>query len=142
MTDVPRTWAILETLADRLRQIRKVNGYLTDAGADVRLEPSQFDPDDAPRITLYSLATIAPDDARSLSEREFTLVVEAIYPTCLDNAHRAIVDMGADIEQAIEAYLQQPGALPLRFRESLILERPDGIAAMAMQIMFNTRYRR
>jgi hypothetical protein len=142
MADTPRRWSILETLQERLREIRQVNGYLTDAGEDVRLEATQFLPEDAPRITLYSVSNIAPEDARSPSEREFTLILEVIVPTRLECAHRLIVEMEEDIEQAIEAYLQQPGALPLRFRESLILERPDGIAAMAMQIMFNTRYRR
>lgn len=140
MAEAPRAWAILENLQLRLQEIRVVSGYRTDAGADVRLEPSQLGP--APRITLYSAATTKPDDARSTGEREFTLIVEAQVPVDLEDSHALVVAIAEDIEQALDAYLPQPLALPLQFMESLFLERPDGVAAMAAQLMFITRYRR
>jgi hypothetical protein len=142
LADTPTPWAILELVQARLRTIRKAGGYRTDAGRDVRLEPAPFDPNDAPRLTLYPLTMLVPDDARSASERGFTFVVEALVPVKLDNAQTRIVETMADIEDALNGYLQAPLALPLQFQEAVLLDRPDGVAAMAAQVMFGTRYRR
>jgi hypothetical protein len=139
MADTARSWAILQALQLRLQQIAADAGYRTDAGTDVRLEPSQLGA--GPRITLYSGGTVAPDPVNP-REREFTLIAEAVVPTTLDDAHAQVVAIAEDIEQALDTYLPMPGALPLRFHESLILDRPEGVAAMAAQLLFTTRYRR
>lgn len=142
MGETPIPWAILELVKTRLGTVRKTNGYRTDAGRDVRLEPAPFDPNDAPRLTLYPLTTLYPDDARSAGERGYTFVVEALMPVRLDNAQHRIVETIADIEDALDGFVQAPLALPLQFQESVLLDRPDGVAAMAGQVMFGTRYRR
>ena len=142
MGETPIPWAILEVVRVRLQSVRKVGGYRTDVGRDVRLEPGSFDPSDAPRLTLYPLTSVFPDDARSAGERGFTFVVEALVPVRIDNAQQRIVETIADIEDALDGYAQAPLALPLQFQESVLLDRPDGIAAMAAQVLFGTRYRR
>ncbi len=142
MADTPIPWAILELVQARLRIIRRANDYRTDAGRDVRLEPAPFDPNDTARLTLYPLASVLPDDAGSPNERGFTFVVEALVPVRIDNAQQRIIETIADIEDALDGYTQAPLALPLQFQESVLLDRPDGIAAMAAQVMFGTRYRR
>jgi hypothetical protein len=142
MAEAPIPWAILELVQARLRTVRKANDYRTDAGRDVRLEPAPFDPNDGVRITLYPLTMVTPDDARSAGERGFTFVVEALVPVRIDNAQARIVETVADIEDALDGYAQAPLALPLPFQESVLLDRPDGIAAMAAQVLFGTRYRR
>jgi len=142
MAETPIPWAILELIQARLRIIRRANDYRTDAGRDVRLEPAPFDPSDTARLTLYPLASVLPDDAGSTSERGFTFVVEALIPVRIDNAQQRIIETIADIEDALDGYTQSPLALPLHFQESVLLDRPDGIAAMAAQVMFGTRYRR
>lgn len=141
MADIPIAWALLEALQTQLRTVRKANGFRTDAGRDVRLEPAQFEADAAPRITLYALTTVRPDDARGEGEREVTLVVEALVPVRFDNAQARIVETMADIEQALNGLRLPTLALPLRFAESVILDRPDGVPAMAAQVLFSTRYR-
>lgn len=142
MAESPIPWAILELVQTRLRAVRKTGGYRTDAGRDVRLEPAPFDPNDAARLTLYPLTSLLPDDARSSGERGFTFVVEALVPVRLDNAQQRIVETIADIEDALDGFVQAPLALPLQFQESVLLDRPDGVAAMAAQVLFGTRYRR
>ena len=142
MADAPIPWAILVLVQARLRIVRRANDYRTDAGRDVRLEPAPFDPNDAARITLYPLTMLYPDDARSAAERGFTFVVEALVPVRLDNAQQRIVETIADIEDTLDGFVQAPLALPLQFQESVLLDRPDGVAAMAGQVMFGTRYRR
>ena len=141
MVNTPIPWAILTAVQARLRTVRRTNGYRTDAGRDVRLEPAPFDPNDTARITLYPLTSLHPDDARSAGERGFTFVVEAIVPVSVDNAQQRIIEAIADIEDALDGYAQAPLALPLQFHESVLLDRPDGIAAMAAQVLFGTRYR-
>lgn len=142
MAEMPVPWAIIELVQTRLGTVRKANSYRTDAGRDVRLEPAPFDPNDAPRLTLYPLTTLYPDHARSAGERGYTFVVEALVPVRLDNAQQRIVETIADIEDALDGFVQVPLALPLQFQESVLLDRPDGVAAMAGQVMFGTRYRR
>ena len=142
MDETPIPWAILELVQTRLRTVRRANGSRTDAGRDVRLEPGAFDPNDAPRLTLYPLTSVFPDDARASSERGFTFVVEALVSVRIDNAQQRIVETIADIEDALDGYAQAPLALPLQFQESVLLDRPDGVAAMAAQVLFGTRYRR
>ncbi len=141
MADTPIAWALLEALQTQLRNIRRTAGYRTDAGRDVRLEAAQFEADAAPRITLYALTTVRPDDARGEGEREVTLVVEALVPVRFDNAQARIVETMADIEQALDGLRLPTLALPLRFAESVILDRPDGVPAMAAQQLFVTRFR-
>jgi hypothetical protein len=142
MGETPIPWAILVLVKTQLGTLRKANGFRTDAGRDVRLESAPFDPGDAPRLTLYPLTTLYPDDARSAGERGYTFVVEALVPVRLDNAQQRIVETIADIEDALDGFVQVPLALPLQFQESVLLDRPDGVAAMAGQVMFGTRYRR
>jgi hypothetical protein len=139
MADTPHSWAILQALQVRLQTIAIASGYRTDAGADVRLEPSQLEA--GARITLYSGGTVAVDPANP-KQREFTLIAEAVVPITIDNAHAQVVAIAEDVEQALDVFAPMPGALPLRFRESLILDRPEGLPAMAAQLMFTTEYRR
>ncbi|PZQ30385.1 MAG: hypothetical protein DI562_07235 [Stenotrophomonas acidaminiphila] len=141
MADQARSFQILKVLQARLQQISIANGYRTDAGADVRVEEAK-EPASAPRITLYSGSRVFPDRAGSRSEREFTLIVEARIPASLDALQETVTAIDEDIEQALDQYLQQPLALPLQFEESIILDRPDGLAEMVVQHMYTTRYRR
>lgn len=142
MAEVARPWAILEATAAHLRGISLAAGYRTDIGADVRTEPSRFDPEDGARVTLYTGSVVRPDDARSRGEREFGFVVEVTIPITLADAQRVATDAAEDIEERLGGYLPMPEALPLEFQESLFLERPDGVPCMAAQLMFATRFRR
>jgi hypothetical protein len=139
MADTPRTWAIMQALQARLQLIRVANGYRTDAGADVRLDKSQLAA--APRLTLYAGQVTHPDGTLR-NEREFTVVVEGTVPVDLDDAQQLIVALTEDVEDALDAFVAMPGALPLTFHESLFLECPEGMPAMAVQLMFGTRFRR
>lgn len=138
----PRKWQILQVLAERLRQIKTVHGYHTDAGNSVCLEARQIVDGDCPTITVYAGPAALPDNAGSKGEREFTVIIETAVPVSLESAQQQLLLMMEDIETALDAYLQQPMALPLRFVEDTILDRPDGLPVMACQQLFVTRYRR
>lgn len=142
MADTPRSWQILVALQAQLQTILIANGFRTDAGADVRLEPSQFESTDAPRITLYSIGMAHDGDPNNRGQRAFTLVIEAVVSTTLEAPHATIVALSEDIEQALATFVPMPGAMPLLFEESLILDRPDGLDAMVVQHRYVTRFRR
>jgi hypothetical protein len=136
----PRTWAIKQALQARLQQILVSNDYRTDAGADVRLEKSQL-PGDAPRITIFSGTNVGKGRAQR-NQREFALIVEATVPVALENAAFLTDAIAEDIEDALDGFVAMPEALPLAFEESLYLDCPEGMAAMAVQLMFGTEFRR
>lgn len=142
MADTPRPWAILAALQLRLQGITVDGGYRTDAGSDVRLEGEQFVAGAADRLVLYAGNTVRPDDARARGEREFTLIIEGYTSTDAATAQQQIVAMAEDVEQALDGFVPMPDALPLTFRESVFLERPDGVEAMVAQLLFDTRFRR
>jgi hypothetical protein len=135
----PRTWAIKQALQARLQQILVANDYRTDAGADVRLEKSELGP--GPRITIFSGTTAGKGRAQR-NQREFALVVEATVPVDLDNAAFLTDAIAEDIEDALDGFVAMPDALPLAFEESLYLDCPEGMPAMAVQLMFGTEFRR
>jgi hypothetical protein len=140
MAETARVWQILETLQARLQGISIANDYRTDAGADVRLEESSEEV--SQRITIMAAHRSRPDDARSKGERELVVIVEAQVPVELGNAQELVIAIDEDIEQALDAFLPQPASLPLEFRESMYLSRPDGVPAMVLQHQYVTRFRR
>jgi hypothetical protein len=139
MADTPRTWSIMQALQARLQQILIANGYRTDAGADVRLEKSQLGT--GTRLTVYAGQVTHPDGTLR-NEREFALVVEGTVPVELEDAQQQIIALAEDVEEAFDTFVPMPGALPLTFHESLFLDCPEGMPAMAVQLMFGTRFRR
>lgn len=142
MADTPRTWAVLEAVKGRLALISVAGGARTDLGLDVRLEASQFEAQDGPRITLYTGSVVRPDGAGARGEREFTLIAEIMVPAGYSQPQRDMIDGVEDVEDILDEWLPLPGALPLRFLESVFLERPDGVPAMVAQMMFTTGWRR
>lgn len=141
MADQAKGAAIRETIAARLRTISQAAGFRTDIGANVSTEPARFDASKLPTVTVYPGHKQWPQDAGSKTEREIRVVVEVLVSAGLDDAAAVAEAAEADIEDALRNYTQMPMALPAQFEESVILDRPDGLAAVAIQVMLVTRYR-
>ncbi len=141
MADTAKVTLIREALAARLQIISVANGFRTDIGTDVRTEPSKWEIDDGTRITIFSAARNLPADARSRTERELQIIVEIVVPVTQGNELAMCDAAEADVEDAIYDFLQMPMALPLQVTESITLDRPDGLAAIVIQMMMSTRYR-
>lgn len=141
MAEPARTRVILEGTRDRLQTILVAGGFHTDAGSDVRLEESQG-PCSAPFLSVWTAAVIKPDDARASGEREQTLIVEGQVPTSMADARERNELMADDIERCLEGFSPPGSALALSFSETVFLDRPDGLAIVACQCMFSTRFRR
>ncbi len=133
----------MQATAERLALIRTSTGARTDLGADVRMEAQPFDPSDTTgRITLYVASVVRPDGARSPGERELTLIIELTVPASWDAAQATTLDATEDVEDMLGDWLPFNGALPLRFHESIFLDRPDGMPCIVTQMMFGTGWRR
>ena len=141
MADPVKATAIREAIAARLRTISIANDSRTDIGAQVFTEPTRWTPEDGERITVYPGHKMRPDDARSHSEREYRIFIEALLPVSIDTPAEQIEAVEADIEDALKGFVQMPMALPALVEESVILDRPEGIDAMALQMTLVTRYR-
>lgn len=137
MADAARKWQVLTATATRLQEVTVANGYRTDAGNDVRTEPWRGELE-APRITLYCGHALRGDQR---NEREFDLIVEVAVPVAMATAQETLVAAEEDIEQALDRFLPV-GGTPLEFEESIFLDKPDGLAVMAVQMGYSTRYRR
>jgi hypothetical protein len=141
MAELPITERIVQAVAERLRGIQKAAGFHTDLGAVVRTEPSWQVPEDAAQITVYDSWKTGGGNPAVRSEREYRGVIEATLPCSWDDAalQRRLVD--ADIEQALAGWIWQTGALPLQVEESIFLDRPDGLAVVAVQVAYSARWR-
>lgn len=138
----PRAWDLLLALATVLANIREVNGYHSDIGARIWLEPAQRTEDDAIGLTITSLG-ISRDEAQPMGKhRDLRVLLEAAYPTTLDDAHQRAHKLIADIEDVLESDSWMPEALPARFEEAAILDRPEGLPVIVVQVMLTVRYRR
>ncbi len=139
----PRTQQIIDTLATRLREITVANGYQSDIGLNVQTERRETGVPVSPRCTVGLVNKFRPDDGRaSTNEREISGVIEVEFPANFANANAAMLLADDDIDRTFDEYLQQPAALPVKFTESVYLDRPEGLPVVAVQIGWRTRYRR
>lgn len=132
---------IRAAIAAKLETILVANGYRTDIGTNVEMEAKRWSPSDGSRVTVFPGHKMRPQDARSPTEREFRHVIEVLIPADLDTAAATVEAAEADIEDALRGFPLMPNATPSLFEESVVLERPDGMPAMALQMIRVLRYR-
>jgi len=85
-----------------LQRISVANGYQTDAGASLTLEPGQVDEDaNAVLTVLVAKQQRASESALTRTHRLTTLVVVVKAPAPLDTAQARLDALVADIEQAM-----------------------------------------
>ncbi|MBS0218082.1 MAG: hypothetical protein JSR63_07830 [Proteobacteria bacterium] len=134
--------AIRLAIQAKLQTITVAAGYRTDIGLNVVTEAKRWVPADGPRVTVFPGHKMRPQDAIGRpTEREFRHVIEVLIPADYDTAAAQVEAAEADIEDALRGYPLMPNATPSLFEESMVLERPDGVPAMALQMIRVLRYR-
>ena len=136
------TWALLERIAVRLAEIRTDGGYRTDIGADVALEPAQHADLEVPGLTLAALGVQRDTQKPHGQHRLLQAMVEATLPAQLNDVHARAHAIAADVEDALDTWIPLPQALPLQVEDIVFLDRPEGLAVVAVQITLTVRYRR
>ncbi|MGO1069727.1 hypothetical protein [Lysobacter sp. CA199] len=142
MADVARTWALLRRIATRLTEIRIDNGYRTEVGTAVALEPAQHSDDSLVGLTLAALGIQRDTNQPHGRHRVLQALAEATLPVTLADAHLRSHDIAADIEDALDAWIPLPNALPVQVEDIVFLDRPEGLPVVAVQVALTIRYRR
>jgi hypothetical protein len=140
-------WVIITAIAAQLAAIRTANGYLTDAGEAVWTEPAQRrDNVVGVSVATESITPLAGERPQKRG-RALGLVIEAAIPVTLDNAHQLAHWLIADVEQALADFTSTqtnfrgpPRTLPIDVGDIAVLERPEGLAVIAVQIHVIARY--
>lgn len=144
-----RTWLIILALQTQLATITVANGYNTDIGHSVWTSDNQRTVDDALGLMIYSEGIAGPGLDRERPGkpvRELSLLVEAQIGAALDDAqaqiHAIIEDLETCLQQYAAAQAAQPGpqVTPMHVADIAILDRPEGLAVVAMQAHIVARY--
>ncbi|MBT2748346.1 MULTISPECIES: hypothetical protein [unclassified Lysobacter] len=136
------SWDLLEKIASRLADIQESEGYRTNIGATITLEPSQHSDELVTGLTLVSLG-IRRDEAKPQGRhRIMQAVAEATVPSSLEEAHVQAHAIAADIEDALDEWIPLPNALPVQVEDIVFLDRPEGLPVVAVQVALTIRYRR
>ena len=134
----PITWVALETIQVFLQRIRTVDGYYTDAGASVTLEPFQIDADTDENASLRVVEddTDAFEDGRDVRTGEINLLVECYIPVTDDDAQKKAHRIRADVVKAIPTRTRD---LPQNIHTVAItgrriFQRPNGFPFVVAQV--------
>ncbi len=144
----PRSWLVIEAMAARLKLIRQVNGYRTDAGENVSAEPLQ---EDGRRGDFYLVPLLegtrrGTDPAKAQGNaRAATYAVMAMIKAERRGAQKELHFLLADIDQAFAKTAEAmkgfpPGGGYPRFNSSELLPRQDGSKWIGAIVRFDTEY--
>lgn len=141
--DDPLSWRVLLSLAARLERVRVANGYLTDLGADVRVDGGQIDLRGVTQpVTLIAATDFARAEGGSAKLARTDMQVAAVVFVPGDSAdhmrqaHRVRTDLlraFADTSTDLPA-LPRGGTVTLTITDTVIEPRPDGANCIAVQI--------
>lgn len=148
MANPSRSWAIIQALAIQLATITVANGYNTDAGLNIWTSEGQRPDTDALGIMIYSEAITGPGidvERPRKAVRDIGLLLECSITSDLDNAQPQIHNVIEDIEACIADYAT--GYLSagrpsnsMHLTDVAILDRPEGMAVVAMNARVSARY--
>jgi hypothetical protein len=148
MAKPSRSWAIIQALKIQLQTITVANGYNTDAGLNVWDTEGQRTDDNALGIMIYSEAITGPGvdvERPKKAVREIGLLLECSITTDLDTAQPQIHNIIEDIEVCLDAYAagyltsSRPSS-SMHLTDVAILDRPEGMAVVAMNARVAARY--
>ncbi|QQQ00974.1 hypothetical protein [Lysobacter enzymogenes] len=142
MAEPAQTWTLLERITSRLAEIRSDRGYRTDIGTVVTREPIQYAAHEALGLTLAALGVQRDAQKPQGQYRLLEAMVEATVPSRFNDSHALAHAIAADIEDALDAWIPLPQALPLQVEDIVFLDRPEGLAVVAVQLTLTVRYRR
>lgn len=107
----PNSWTALEDFKACLEEIQIANGFFTDAGLYVTLEPSQI-PEAQGALIALALDSLSPSvpPAPPRTHRQATVLLVGKVGTGVDNAQLSLHRLIADIERALTGQQRRFGA--------------------------------
>lgn len=149
MADTARTWSIILAFQQELQAILQVNGYHTDLGKNIWINDHQRREEAALGVMIMSgpiTGTGRPGERVGKPARRMTLMLECAIGSELDDAQENIHKVIEDIENCITAYAMaqrgkpHPQSLPPHVDDIVILDRPEGMPVVAMQMQIGVEY--
>lgn len=137
----PLTWQLLKAVETCLQAITKANGYDTDAGQHVTLEPGQL-PDTVPLAVAVAIQRIGvPTDAavsrtHNLVELAVIIKVPATATTAQVVLHRAISDVRRAMANRQTQFL--PGLQHPVFDGAEVIPPADGMSFVGAAVRFRS----
>lgn len=143
MADIP-VQMIVDALAQALRGITIANNYNTDLGLNVLTERAQSPIPAEPRATVVvtNKFTSEDGDRRPGNGRGVRGLIEFEVPASYGDAMARVIAADEDVERLLSIYHQMPNALPVKYDETVFLDRPEGVPAVGAQIYWSTGFRR
>lgn len=141
MADTPRTWLTLGDFKTCLEQIQVANGFHTDAGAHVSLEPSQIPEDQGALIAVVLEGLLkAAEPAVARTHRLATVVLVAKVSTAANNAQLRLHQLVHDIETAMKGQQKAFGAgrASPTFVSALALAPDPGVKWIGAEVRYTT----
>lgn len=148
----PLPWAVLQAIQAQLAPISIAGGYNTDIGTRFFLNDSQRDVTMRPSIALagktgtldLTTESTAAGQQKSKRARRMDLTIEAAVDAAAETADHVGHLMLEDIERAwaIKTCGAPVGVVSISLLSWSILDRPDGIAAVVLQIIGTAEYAR
>lgn len=141
----PITYQVLRAVATTLTRIRIADGYYSDAGADVRLEPHQGRDTEAAFLVVTVGAFRRPADAgQARTGRDMEIRIAARVPAAMNEAELRLHEILEDIDRAMA---DQQAAYPERcsfpqYVDSQALAPADGLAWVGVDVTYQTTIRR
>lgn len=141
---------ILEAFRDRVVEIQKVNGYLTDAGKTVFLgENPKLGPDDPDTAIALVIGDDEPGEQTVFGsgegasiEIDLLIGVQALTKADIDAPLLAIEDVIQDIKNAIELTDRGMGDLVKQMKRgpTVPLDREEGSAIVGASVSYELLY--
>ena len=142
----PESWLLIEAVAERLRAIKIVDGYHTDAGLDVITEHALVkDEPDSPQLLVFldgELST-AQSSSRKWRDRVAPVTVQGRMPLSHARAQRIAHELLADLDRAIPADSAQltGDEWALGVTSLSLVQRPGGADSVVVQLILSVSHR-
>lgn len=142
----PRSWRLLLAMQVALQRISRANGYYTDAGLHVTLEPRQLLADDeAVALALAMGAAQRSDDQSAVrGSKVVNIVVFAKVAADADGSQLLLHQLLDDIDRAFEDHavkMPEQTSYP-QFSQFIPIPAADGLNWVGAEVHFTSSYLR
>lgn len=133
----PISWQALVAVQGFLQRIKSSDGYFTDAGNQVDLEPFQIDGEStASSLRVVEDDTDAFEDGRDVRTGEINILIECYIPVTDDNAQLQAHRIRADVVKSIPTRSRDlpPNIHTVSVTGRRIFQRPNGFPFVVTQV--------
>lgn len=141
----PKTWDLIDAVKTCLQSVLIANGYHTDAGATVTLEPTQEPNDSQPLLCVFlDGASQSPDPALRRVGQDVSIMVVGKVKAQQGSEQLTQHQILADIHMALAGQQKRfplGGRFPV-FEEAKFINRVEGLSWVGVAVRFSAQITR